>query len=117
MSEKLQFILIIAAIIFFLFVIVVTNKKKMNFNYTMMWIVFSIIILILAIFPNITIGFSNMIGIEIPTNALYLVFIFALIVINLFLSMEVSKSNDKIITLTQEIALLKKQIGEQNEKV
>lgn len=116
MNIKLQLILIIAAIIFTLFVIRVTNKKKMNFNYTMVWIIFSAIILLLAIFPNIISGFATLIGIETPVNALFLVFIFVLIVIDLYLSIEYSKSNDKIIILTQEIALLKKEMGEKNEK-
>lgn len=114
MNIKLQIILIIVSTIFSLFVIKVTSKKKMNFNYTMIWIIFSIIILILALFPNIISSFSNLIGIEIPVNALFLVFIFVLILINLFLSIEVSKLNDKIILLTQEVALLKKEKGDKN---
>ena len=59
MNIRLQVILIISSIIFFLFVLLVTNKKKMNFNYTMLWMIFSLAILILALFPNITIEITK----------------------------------------------------------
>lgn len=116
MNIRLQVILIISSIIFFLFVLLVTNKKKMNFNYTMLWMIFSLTILILALFPNITVVFSEIIGIEVPVNALFLFFIFIEMVINLFLAIETSKLNNKIITLTQEIAILKEKTGEKNEE-
>lgn len=112
MDKILQIILIITTILFAIFIIYRTSKKKLNYKLTILWLFFSLFIVILAIFPQIVIWMSGILHIETPVNALFLMFIFLLIVINFYLSIEMSKSQNRIITLTQELGILTKKVDD-----
>ena len=60
---------------------------------------------------------SKILHIETPVNALFLIFIFLLIVVVFYLSAEVSKMQNKITTLVQENSLIKKKIEDELEKI
>ena len=104
--------LIIGAILFGIFIVTVTSKKKLSFKYSILWLVFSCIILVIAIFPQIVIGVSTLLHIETPSNALFLLAIFLLFIVIFFLSSGYSKATEKITTLVQEHALLEKRVEE-----
>ena len=71
--------------------------------------------LICAIFPSIVTGLSQLLHIEEPTNALFLIYIFLLIVIAFYISTSFSKLYEKVTGLIQENALLRYKV-EQLEK-
>ena len=106
MNSILQGILIICTFLFCIFILVVTQRKKLSYRYTLLWLCFGIITLICAIFPNIVIGISKVIHIEEPTNALFLIYIFLIIVIIFYISIAFSKLSEKVTTLVQENAIL-----------
>ena len=117
MSLTLQILLIIATILFTIFIIVKTSRKKLNYKLTLLWLCFGLFIIILAIFPQIIMEISKILHIETPVNALFLIFIFLLIVVVFYLSAEVSKMQNKITTLVQENSLIKKKIEDELEKI
>lgn len=106
MNKTLQIILIIATILFCIFILLVTRKKKLSYKYTLLWLAFGVITLICAIFPGIVISFSDLLHIAEPTNALFLIYIFLLIVIIFYISIAFSKLYEKVTTLIQENAIL-----------
>ncbi len=106
MNSILQGILIFCTFLFCIFILVVTQRKKLSYRYTLLWLCFGIITLICAIFPNIVIGISKIIHIEEPTNALFLIYIFLIIVIIFYISIAFSKLFEKVTTLVQENAIL-----------
>lgn len=116
MNIILQLILIFVTLLFGIFIIVVTHNKKLSFKYTLLWLVFCIITLLCAIFPQITIGLSKLLYIETPVNTIFLIYIFLLIVIIFYISIGFSKCIEKITTLVQENALLEKRIRELEDK-
>ncbi len=116
MNKILQILLIIGTILFTIFIIVKTSRKKLNYKLTLLWLCFCLFIIILAIFPQIIISTSKILHIETPVNALFLIFIFLLIVVVFYLSAELSKIQNKITILVQENSLLKKKIEEEAEK-
>ena len=115
MNIILQIILIIGTILFCIFILAVTKKKKLSFKYTLVWLIFGVMTLICAIFPSIVTGLSQLLHIEEPTNALFLIYIFLLIVIAFYISTSFSKLYEKVTGLIQENALLSYKI-EQLEK-
>lgn len=116
MDNILQIILIIATIFFAIFIIAKTGKKKLNYKLTILWLCFSLFIVVLAIFPQIVNYLASLLHIETPVNALFLMFIFLLIVITFYISAEISKIQDKVTVLIQENALLKKKLEDKEEK-
>ncbi len=115
MNTILQIILIIGTILFCIFILAVTKKKKLSFKYTLVWLIFGVMTLICAIFPSIVTGLSQLLHIEEPTNALFLIYIFLLIVIAFYISTSFSKLYEKVTGLIQENALLRYKV-EQLEK-
>ena len=117
MNTTLQIILIISTILFCIFILVVTRKKKLSFKYTLLWLIFGVITLLLAIAPAIVINFSNLIHIEEPTNALFLIYIFLIIIIIFYISIAFSKLFEKVTKLIQENAILRYKIENLEEEL
>lgn len=117
MNIGLQTILIIVSILFIGFIIIVTQKKKLSFKYTLLWLFFSFIILILAVFPQLVMFMAKMLFIETPTNAIFLVFFLLLIIIIFYISIGFSKLIEKVTVLTQANALLAKKVENLENKI
>lgn len=106
MNKILQMILISITLLFCIFILVVTQKKKLSYKYTLMWLFFGLVTLLCALFPNIIIGIAKLIHVAEPTNALFLIYIFLMIVIIFYISLAFSKLFEKVTTLIQENAIL-----------
>lgn len=117
MNTTLQIILIVSTILFCIFILVVTRKKKLSFKYTLLWLIFGVITLLLAIAPVIVINFSNLIHIAEPTNALFLIYIFLIIIIIFYISIAFSKLFEKVTKLIQENAILRYKIENLEEEL
>ena len=116
MSTSLRIGLLIASIIALLFVIFNVVKKKLNIKYSIVWILWALLALIMAIFPKTFYSLSKLLGIELPVNAVFLIMITLLYGLTFYAYIMISKHNDEIIKLTYEVASLKKEIDELKRK-
>ena len=108
-STTLRIAMLVAVAVYFYLVLRLLKKKSLNLKYTLLWLLSGIIMLILAVFPQILNGFATAVGIYEPTNALFAVIFFCIIII-LSLTAIVSKLNEKSKRLIQSIALLEKRV-------
>ncbi len=106
MNRVLQVILIGVTLLFCTFILVVIQKKKLSYKYTLMWLFFGFTTLLCAMFPDIIIGIAKLIHVAEPTNALFLIYIFLIIVIIFYISIAFSKLFERVTTLVQENAIL-----------
>lgn len=116
MDFILQLILIILAVIFVGFILTVTQKKQLSYRYTLLWLFFSFVIVLIALFPQIIMIIAQWFHIETPANALFLMAIGANILIIFFMTIGYSKHSEKITRLVQTNALLEKRLREIEEK-
>lgn len=114
MDIKTRIFLIVGSILFFVFLLRTVKKAKLNIDVATLWIVFALAMVLIAIFPEVVYFFTNIIGIESPTNAIYLVVIFIMLVMIFCLYMKVSNLEIKINKLTETIAIEKNK--KKNEK-
>lgn len=116
MSLRLQ---VIVAVVIVLSLAAITNmirKKKLDLKHGLIWYVLGIIVLVCDIFPNLLVGFTEFMGIASPVNMLFFLgFCFSLVII-FMLTVWTSRTAERVSRLTQEIALLEKQIKELEEK-
>lgn len=117
MNSILQIILIVFSILFLLFILSVTRQNKLSYKYTLLWLLFSILTILFAVFPQIIVSFSKLIHIKEPTNALFLVYIFLLLIIVFYISVVFTKIFMKATVLVQENAMLEKRVSELEEKM
>lgn len=101
----LRIILIIVPIITFLFVSRKLRKSQFQLTDAFFWIIFSIVILLIGIFPGICFYFSALLGIELPVNFVFLVMIFLLLIRNFILNVKIANLEFKLTNLIQELAI------------
>lgn len=119
---KSQIIMLLAVVCYFVLLILLLRKKMLNLKYGLLWIFSGVLMLILAIFPGILNSFSRLVGIASPTNALFAVILFCVMIILMSLTAIVSGLNNKVKRLAQAIALLENRLravetAEKREKV
>lgn len=110
MNSILKIILIFSSFFFLVFILNMIKSKKIELQYAITWLITSIIFILLAIFPNIVSMIANVLHIEIPINALFLLIQFLFINILFSLSIALGNCQYKVKELAQEIGLLKLEI-------
>lgn len=109
MSTTLRIVMLLFSIISLIIVIGVTRNNKMYQRYSAVWIIFSLLMVIISIFPNIVYSISKFIGFEKPSNALFLIAIIVLYCILFYLFVKISNQNKQIHILNYELSKLKKE--------
>ena len=106
-------IFVLTILLFFLlmFMFLVRNRK-LELRYSIIWFMILIMLFMLAIFPSVLETISKKIGIEVPSNALFMIAFFLMIAIMVFLTVSVSELNCKLKKLIQELAIADEQIRE-----
>ena len=113
MSTKLQIFMLLALALYFVILFQLLKKKRLNLKYTILWIFAGFFMLLVSLFPQILFAITDFVGIEVPTNALFALIFFFVIIILMALTSIVSKQNEQLKRMTQTIALLEKRIREQ----
>lgn len=108
--DRLRVFLLIAVCGYFVIVFQLLKRKTLNLKYTLLWLASGFIMLILVLFPRLLHLFAALVGIFEPTNALFSVILFCVIIILMSLTAIVSRLNEKNKVLIQSIALLEKRV-------
>lgn len=115
MSDTLRIVLIVISVLVFIYTIKKIRKSQLNIDDSVYWIGFSLILLVMSIFPIIPTFFSELLGIASPVNFVYLLVI-ALIMLKLFkLAIELSITKRRLNHLIQRIAILNHDVDENTE--
>lgn len=112
MTIVLRIILIIVSLITFCYISKKIRNAKMVIEESLFWIFFAAFLLLISIFPQIADWGADLLGIYSPTNFIFLVMIFVLILKVFSLSIKLSQLNDKIRKFVQEEALKERGINE-----
>ncbi len=117
MTLVLRLILFVGALVTTGFVLFKIRRSKVQIEDSIFWLFFSLMILLLSIFPEIAIQASVLLGISSPVNFIFLVVLFVLIVHQFFLTIRLSQTNNKLKELVQKKAIedYKKQLEEKRE--
>ena len=105
MSIALRIILLISAIIVAVFMLRNVKRSKMRIEDTLFWVILTVIVLILGIFPQIVGFFSTALGFASEQNFVFVFFIFVALMNGYFTSRANSDLETKVKELTQQIAL------------
>jgi len=115
-SSKLQISMLIAVGLYFLIVFRLLKRKSLNLKYTLLWLLSGGVMLVLAVFPQILGLIAGLVGIYAPTNALFALMFFCVIIILMSLTAIVSKLNEKSKQVIQSLALLEKRVRDLEKK-
>lgn len=90
------------------------RNQKMKEKYAALWLVVSLAILVLALFPSLLEWLADITGVVVPVNLLFLLAIVMLIAVTLHLTLEISKLSDEARALAEEVAILRAHVEQGN---
>ena len=109
MSLTLQITLFLMSILLFLILIRNVKKGKLRSDYAIGWIICSILLIIVSIFPQIAYFGAKVLGVISTANIVFAFMILMLIILVYVLFSKVSILEEKQKNLIQELAILKKE--------
>ena len=119
MENSLRIFIFFSITVYFAILAVMLRKKALSLRYTLLWIICGMFFLFFAVFPSVVFRVSAWVGISNPVNAIFFLLSVFSIVMLLSISSIVSKQNERILRLTQTMALLEERLHEleQDKKV
>ena len=104
---KIQFIAISVSLLFLLYIVRLIIKGKLREEYSFIWIVCTVVLIVFSFWRNGLEVIANILGVYEAPNLVFTGAIFAILIYLLHLSIVVSKLHSQNKQLAQEIALLK----------
>ena len=105
---NLQLVLIVASLLTFIYVIGRIRKHQLNIDDSIVWIIWSIVLLILSIFPGLSHTISDFLGFESTSNFILTGFVFLLYIMVFFQNIRISELKEKNKKLIQRLSIVKK---------
>lgn len=109
MTPVFRIILIVVSILSTWYILKKIRQSKLQIEYAIFWIIFSGVLVIISLFPWLVSLFTRLLGMQLPVNFVFMVFIFILLVKLFMMTIELSTLENKVKDLTQELALAEKE--------
>ncbi len=116
MSSGLRLGLLLASLGVFVVIVLSVIKKRLNIKYSIVWLLWAMASMAMAIFPEIFYAISDLLGIQLPVNTVFLLMMALLYALTFYVYIMISKHNEEIIKLTYKIATQGKVIDELMKK-
>ena len=106
---------IILSVIIIIYIIHSVRKGHLSIKTSFVWILASIIMLLLSIFPYSIDYIASFLGIDYPPTLLLTMCIVVLLVLNFNISNKIAKLQEKVTDLAQEVSILRGKKDEKNK--
>lgn len=116
MSIVLRVVLIAASILTTIYIMRKIRNSKAQIEDSIFWILLSVLLIVISVFPAIPEAVTKLLGIMAPVNFLFLFMIFILLIKVFSMSLKISSLETKLRNLTQEIAIRGKEEERKQEE-
>ena len=110
MSNSLIITVIIFAFILGLSVLYLLLKNRIPVKYALVWLFSTIVIIVIAVIPNLMEKLAKLLGFELLSNMVLCLFIAILMFLTLILTVMMAGQKKKTTLLIQELSLLKAEV-------
>ena len=117
MTPVFRILLIVLSLFTTYYILKRIRQSKLQIEYAIFWILFSGVLIVFSLFPWLVSMFTRMIGMQLPVNFIFLLFIFVLMVKLFFMTIELSSLENKVKDLTQELALEEKEHRDEQKEL
>lgn len=98
------------ALVILVIVVWMLLTRTLREKYAVMWLVIGLAVLMLGIFPQLLLGLTEALGVQVPANLLFSLAIVLLLGVALHLSWELSQAEGEIRRLAEEAAISRAEI-------
>ncbi|MDZ7740348.1 MAG: DUF2304 domain-containing protein [Bacteroidota bacterium] len=109
-NGRIQLVAILGSILLIIFIFLLIRKRKLKEEYSVLWLFFSFVFLILSVWRGSVDWIAVKLGIAYAPAALLLVLMMAIFIIMIEFSMIISKLADTNKNLAQEVGILKEEL-------
>lgn len=92
------------------------RRKKLREKYAALWLVVGVGTLVLAAFPDLLTIVAQIVGVQLPSNLLFIISILLLLGVSLHLSWEISVVEDETRALAEEVAILRAMVEDMSDQ-
>lgn len=117
MTPIFRILLIVVSLLTTYYILKRIRQSKLQIEYAIFWILFSGVLIVFSLFPWLVSMFTRMIGMQLPVNFIFLLFIFVLLAKLFFMTIELSTLENKVKDLTQELALEEKERRDEQKEL
>lgn len=110
LANRIQVFSIIGSLMLFLFILKLVKRKKLKEEYSLLWLAFGTIFIILSIFKPLLEIVASIIGVVYAPAALLLILVISVFFILIQFSIVISRLTEGNKNLTQEVGILKAEI-------
>lgn len=107
MTVRSRIIISVLIVIGMICIVMTIRKRKIDLRYALVWLLVCLGILVFTVFPKLLELLSDCLGIATPVNMLFFVGFCLSLIIIYTLSISTSRLSAKVKVLTQEMAILK----------
>lgn len=116
MSIMLRILLISMSVLSLVYVVWRIRNSKMQIEYALFWIVLSMLMIVLSVFPQIVYWITIKVGIMSAANTVYL-FIIAILLLKVFMmTIEISNLETKVRELVQQLGIDEKERADEKKE-
>jgi hypothetical protein len=109
MDVTLRIFVIVLSLLFFFAVMRMLVKQKMNESQSILWLVVALLSVIIGIFPDLIDLLAYFLHADYPPAVLFLVAILLLLIVSFKSSIDIYKSETRLIELTVTLSILKEE--------
>ncbi|MDD3337944.1 MAG: DUF2304 domain-containing protein [Lachnospiraceae bacterium] len=116
MLGSYRIVLLIVSVLTMWFTLHKIRQSKIKIEYSLFWIILSVMLVILSLFPQIASFVSEIIGFQSPVNFIFPFIIFLLLIKLFYNSLLLSMFEKKIEGLAQESSILEERVRKLEEE-
>lgn len=115
MTMMLRICLIVASVLTMAMIMHKIRKSKVRIEDSIYWVMFALILILFSVFPGVAYWLSDLVGTYSPSNFIFMLVIFLLLMKIFSMTVRLSQLESKLSELVQRIALEEVKQGEVQE--
>ncbi|WP_454295668.1 DUF2304 domain-containing protein [Salana multivorans] len=98
---------LVLCLVLVVFLVHLLRTRRIKERYAGLWITVAVGVVVIGAIPALPIRLAKVVGVEVPANLVFSVALLVLLIVCIQLSIGVSALDERVRTLTEEIALLR----------
>jgi hypothetical protein len=98
---------LIGAAVTLLVVFELLRRRMLREKYAVFWVFLAVLIAVVAVFPGLLAAAARLTGVQVPANLLFFVASLVLLAVNVQLSTEICRLEDRTRALAEELAMVR----------
>jgi hypothetical protein len=82
-------------------------RRQLREKYATLWLIIGLALLVISVFPRLLLWLVEVLGVEVPANLIFALAIVLLVGVALHLSWELSRAEDEVRRVAEEVAILR----------